>query len=389
MPFNAGDFRLEVTVRRVGEDWKRAPAVGVPVLVEARAGEMVIKKHTARTDESGVAVFEGLKQIAGSRYVPVVAYQEVSYSGGVIEPKSKVERVSIDVFDKTYDDSNLQVTELMTTAQVSEGSVIFFQRWLFVNNAPQTFDPRGSMNPAYEEGLFIEMPKVARQTSAMLLTSSGRIEAKVVEDRVVFTEPVPPAGENQEPLTVQVQFAVPLKSSELEFSQPMHYPTEGMRVIVSRSTQSTRMPELDLELNAPGFTVGDNRDMPGLRQDMKFLVARGGHANPGGVLRFTIDGLPARSRQWAWVVIGLGLLVIVVGVGLWRHEAHVLGESGRGLRVSALEQEREALYDQLADLEDRYDAGELSDYRYDLEAAQLRERLALVLHRLEQEGARG
>ncbi|MEO1272860.1 MAG: hypothetical protein AAFX99_32635, partial [Myxococcota bacterium] len=192
-------------------------------------------------------------------------------------------------------------------------------------------------------------------------------------------------GENQKPLTLQVQFALPIKSAHLEYRQPMLFPTEGMRVIVARTTKSTRFPELDLELTAPGFQVGDNRDLPGLRQDMKFLVARGGHASPGEVLSFSIDGLPARDRFWAWLAIGVAIGVLLAGFGLWRHEATLLN-AGEAQRRGALAEERESLYGQLADLEDRYDAGEVSDYRYDLESARLRERLALVLHRLGQGG---
>jgi Tfp pilus assembly ATPase PilU len=79
-------------------------------------------------------------------------------------------------------------------------------------------------------------------------------------------------------------------------------------------------------------------------------------------------------------------LILVGGVWLYRQEvARLEGGSARKVLLRALEQEREELFEDLRDLEESYDQGEVSDRRYDVEAAELRERLALVLRRLAHE----
>ena len=74
---------------------------------------------------------------------------------------------------------------------------------------------------------------------------------------------------------------------------------------------------------------------------------------------------------------GAWLLVIERRGGVAR------GRAGVKSLIRALTDEREVLFDALRDLDERYDEGDLSERRYDIEAAKLRERLALVMRRLE------
>lgn len=393
MPGGAGmpqrkPFTLKVAVQKVGADGKKAPVPGASVLVDAIAGQMKITSYTATSDANGVATFE-LNGVSGANYVPKVVHEGINFTGASVSPTQDVHEVAIDLFDKSFDDKNLLVTDMMTTVDLWEDYLVFTQMWTFVNAAPVAFDPTGA-GERYAEGLPIVLPKMAQGINAMVIRGQGVTEeGRVVENRVLVNAPVPPMAEGQDPLRVQLRYSIPMNASTMEYRQELEYKIEGMRVVVPLQTRYKRHPRLNLELTAPGFPeVGKGNRMPGMRADLDFVVARDGHAEPGGELYFTISGLPIPEPTKRNIALGLGLLVLLGGgllLGRERKGDSLKGKGASKALMRALTEEREDLFDALRDLEDRYEDGELSDRLYDIEAARLRERLALVLRRLDQE----
>lgn len=385
-------FTLKIKVKQVQPDGTKAPMADAAVLVDAMAsmggqGTMKVRTYNAKTDAQGVASLD-LVGVVGATYVPKVLHDGVNFTGAAVSPSQEVHEVSIDVFGKTFDDKDLLVTELMTTVDLWEGYLILTQMWTFSNAASVAFDPTGSPDEKYAEGMPIVLPKKAMGINAMVIRGQGVTEqARVVENKVLLEAPIPPMAEGQDPLRVQLRYSMPLKGSHFDYEQQLDYKVEGMRVIVPLQTRYNRHPRLNLTLDAPGFPeVGDGRRMPGMAQNMQFVVARDGHADPGGKLSFSIDGLPAPDTTPRWVALILGVLMLLGGVWLLvieRRGGVVRGRAGVKSLIRALTDEREDLFDALRDLDERYDEGDLSERRYDIEAAKLRERLALVMRRLE------
>ncbi len=382
-------FKLNVKVNKRGDGGAETPAAGVAVLLDAMAGDMKIRSYNAKTNEQGVATFD-LVGVMGARYVPKVVHEGINFTGQAVTPSQDVHDATIVLFDKTFDDKGLLVTDMMTTVDLWEGYLVFTQMWTFVNTGPTAFDPTGSTDEKYAEGLPIVLPKKAQGINAMVMRGGGVTEqARVFENKVFVTAPVPPMVEGSEPLRVQLRYSMTLKDSFFEYEQPLDYAVEGMRVVVPLQTRFKKHPSLSLTLNAPGFPdIGDGRRMPGMNPNMKFVVARDGTAEPGSKLYFTVDGYPVHDPPGRWIALGLVVLALLGGFMLFARESKGKGGQGRGarkLKIRALTDEREDLFDALRDLDERYEDGELSDRRYDIEAARLRERLALVLRRLEQE----
>jgi hypothetical protein len=384
---DAKTFRLELSVRVVGDGGAKVPLKSQGVQLEAFAGEARVKSYTATTDEQGVAVFEPLTAIPGVRYVPTVTHEGVSSSGAAILPDEDVEKAEMSVFRKTYDDKGLLVTDLMTTVDLWEGFLVFSQTWSLVNTGGAAFDPNGNPNPAYKDGLVLRVPKTAQGVQAQIIKRRGDVsDARVLQEKVLVQESIPPQLPGQDPMRVQIRYSIPLESKNFEYEQPLDFKVESMRVIVATTTQFEKVPRLSLTLDAPGFGEVGPSSLPNMKAGQEFLVARDGKGEPGGTLRFGISGYPVPDPIGAWAAFGAAFLILVGGVWLYRQEvARLEGGSARKVLLRALEQEREELFEDLRDLEESYDQGEVSDRRYDVEAAELRERLALVLRRLAHE----
>lgn len=383
---NQKTFKLLVKTQQVGANGK-TPLAGATVKLEAFAGEAKVKTYTATSDATGVALFDPLTAIAGVRYVPTVVHGGSSFPGAAIIPSNKeVEETTVEIFEKSYDDSKVRVTDLMTTVDLWEGYLVFTQTWSLVNNGPGAFDPTGAPGKKYADGFPIALPVKAQGVHATVIRGRGSAsDARVIENRVVLRDPIPPAIQGQDPLRVQVRYSLPISKQYLEYTQPLEYPIDNMRVIVSKTTRHAKVPRMDLTLVAPGFSeVGAGQNMPSGRSGNDYLVARGRQTKPGDVLSFTVSGYPIPQPTGFYAALAAVIAVFLGGFFLYRKETEG-GTTARRVLIQALEQEREDLFDDLKDLEDSYDDGVVSDVKYDIEAARLRERLALVLRRISQE----
>jgi hypothetical protein len=380
------EMALEVKVSKVDKEGMRTPFAGASVLLDAMASpQMKIKTYTEKADDTGTATFK-ITAIKGGTYVPKVLNDGLNTVGATIVPDGPKKTVSIDVYGKTGDDSGILVTGLRTIVELSEGTLRFTQMWSIVNTSPLTFDPAASADEKYEDGFPIRLPKLAKGAHVRIMKGKSVVgEGEVAEDRALVKSAVPPMTDGQEPLNVNIIFAIDLIDSTLEYVQPVEYKVEGMQVIVPTQTRFKRMPTLDLRLSAPGFAeVGDNKNLDDLRRDTDFLVARGGQADAGGALKFSIEGYPVDDPAERKIALGLVFFSFFAGFLIYfrlRKSPVVNRES----LINALSKEKEDLFDDLHELEERYESGEVSNRLRDIEAAKIRERLALVMRRLDQE----
>jgi hypothetical protein len=382
MPERGKPFALDVTVSKKGEAGAE-PVAGATVLLEARAGEMVVTKKSAVTGAGGVAKFETLQSIAGVTYVPTVTHDGATFSAvGVVPPKDGSRLTSsLSVYGISTDDSKIRVSQLITAAELWEDQFLITQTWTFVNRDTVAFDPTKAGGEKYNDGLQIRTPTDAKGVHATVIRGRGDVtQARVVEDKVWVRSPVPPETKGTEPLRVRLQFSLDHNTDTLSLDQPILYPVEYSEVIAPLGTRFEKVPTLDLSMNAPGHTVETRK----LRNGDQGLVASGGKYSAGDGLRFDLSGFPVFTSPFNNIAAVLVLLIFVGGVLLFRKEVVTRrgGRSEMQQRTVALKSERETLFESLRDLELRYDQGGVSDRAYDIEAASLRERLALVLRRL-------
>lgn len=384
---NQKTFTLQVNVRQVGAQGEKAPVKGASVLLEAFAGQAKVKTYNATSDERGVATFGPLTAIQGVRYLPRVTHEGVNFPGAALIPEKEVESLSIDIYGKTYEDSALRVTDLLTFVDLWEGYLVITQMWSLQNGGDKAFDPNGAKGDRYLEGLPLTLPVAAQGVQATIIKDGSSIQARAINNRVLLDQAVPPSLPGVAPLRVQVRYSIPLESPSVDYEQPTLYPVERAQVAVSLDTRFEKVPTLNVKMDAPGFPEVETSDnVPGMQPGRRFLVARGARLEAGQPLRFSLDGYPIPEPFGVWIMVLAAGLIFLVGGWLYRQETgRAQGRTARTVLLKALHQEREELFEALRDLEDRFDEGELSERRYDMEAAQLRERLALVLRRIQQE----
>ncbi|MFU8806623.1 MAG: hypothetical protein ACNA8W_22635, partial [Bradymonadaceae bacterium] len=97
-----------------------------------------------------------------------------------------------------------------------------------------------------------------------------------------------------------------------------------------------------------------------------------------------LRGLPFQKPRGGWIALGLGFLggFFVVGYAR-REEKELTSTPGTAKSLRALETEREALFNELTALEKEWEAENIDEIAYETQTWLLRERLALVLKKID------
>jgi hypothetical protein len=144
-----------------------------------------------------------------------------------------------------------------------------------------------------------------------------------------------------------------------------------------------------LELAVVGFEAEVKSSIPGTNRPLEVLYAapkKGQTTLPAGsVIKVRLKGLPFRKAVGPWIALVLGLLGAVLSFGFYlvikrRYAEHMSAKQ----RYDALSREREELYQELEALKDDLGRGDISEQDYNLETMGNKERLALILKKIDE-----
>jgi hypothetical protein len=216
--------------------------------------------------------------------------------------------------------------------QINDDELEVFYVLEVVNNARARVDIGGP--------LIIELPR--RAVSVRTLEGSSPT-AQANGTRVTVVGPFASGI-----TSVQVGYSLPHSSSELDFEQAWPAPLQQVTVGVQKVGS--------LSIASPQFaTVTEVRTEGGT----PFALGTGPGLQPGTPLRVTISNLPTRSQTPRYV--GLGLALAIVAIGVW---LIVTAKSSGASERAALVAARDALLDQVAQLEARRRAGDINPEKY-------------------------
>jgi hypothetical protein len=330
-------------VKAVDEKGQPLPGLSVVVNHGDRETEKVDALPEQKTGADGVARFTGLKTGPGDGYLVSVVRDNVGYRSKPFRlVQNHGSHVTIEVRPASRDIKQVRIgAGSHLIIELQDDTVQVLENLLLQNPTEQTVDPGA-------EGLRLPLP--AGALSPQVLPGQGGQSPPVSIDvsrpgeaAAVWKGPMPPG-------VTEIRIGFILRhSGEIRFRQTAALDFDSLRIIVERG------PEMKIE--APGYE-SEARKFNG--RDL-FLLS-GPPPKAGGVIEFTLTGLPYNAPTLRWLAAALAL-GILGGLGLLAYHGRPAqgtdqgggaDQGGAGTDRSALERRRKALLSQIAEI----DAGE-------------------------------
>jgi hypothetical protein len=298
-----------------------------------------------QTDTDGRFSFSGLATGTDYGYDPVASYQGVNYWSELPDtgelpafpPGQTTMEVTINVYDTTRDESSvfLMLGHIILSAE--SGSVEVTEYYVFVTTDNRTFIGRDG-----ETGvLHFPLPSGA----AGLQLTFGPGQSQVVTEAGGFWDkrPVPPDGSE-----VGYSYSLTPRSGKVDFVRPIDYPTARIDIVV---------PEGTLDVAGPGIVPDESMNISG----NVYAHYSVDELAPGQDLTMVISGASGGRPVVVWLAIAGLLLVIVVFAVVYVLRKRRPAAVPAGVEGVPPPQQ---LLAELAELDDRFDAGEIDEAAY-------------------------
>ena len=308
------------------------------------------------TDAEGRFRFDGIEFDIEVRYGVSVNYQGGLYGADLDLSEASQTPVLVTVYESAEDDSLLAVfnaSVLISQVDKATQTMQALEIMKIVNDTDRTYVP----GPQPMRLLRFGLPDGAHG----LIVESSLMGADVLQvDRgFALTASVPP-GEHE----VMYAYYFPYTGDQATFTRSLPYGAGGLRVVVSYGV--ARIASEDLG-GPEAVTIGER----------SYQLLSGSDLPRGSRISFDLLGLPRESfgerlgrrvdavpLEYA-APVGLALLMVtLVGVALWRRgavsAARALGSAGEG----PSEAERDRVIQEIAELEERFGGGSLTEGRY-------------------------
>jgi hypothetical protein len=352
---------VSVKVRVVNGTAGAEPTVALSILLLATGLDgRVAATAQGQTDEFGAFEFGDLPLLNGGQYVFSVDYAGVLYTE-VLLPEELSEGVQIDVYETTRDVTVVQFRrQVMVVAGVdpSEREISAIEFVLLANDSDRTLLPDVS-NPAMMSFLRFSLPPGTHDLDVQSNLPSREIIS--VGTGFAVTSPVIPGGHS-----VEFSYIFPYEGDTISYRQPLLQGAEVYQVLVP-------------DRLAPVGVGGLDKVEPVHIQDTRYQAWEGRSISPGQGVELELMALPEPSltdriektvtSASLWHVMLPGALAAFLAV-LVLFSA-LQGRSGLGTVQEAAGEpgedifpDRESMIQEIADLDDRFEKGELIDSEY-------------------------
>ena len=354
---------------------------GFPVQLYMFEGDSFVSSRTAETDADGRARFEALPTDAAWVYVTEVQYNDMPFGSDLrqFEDKNAPLEIMLPVYDggATATDIRIDrahwVLNLSTPQRLDVGEI-----YILSNTGDQVYDG--------EEGddrrvIFLSVPENATNVGVEGAELGDRF--LVEGNAVVDTMPMAPG-----PRQILIRYGLPIEDGRVELSHPHAYAVDHLNLLV---------PDIGISIEAPGWEEG--AAMPS--QDGSYRNFTRNNLEPGeepmAVLsdirpemfipdvdhppagREIVDSqaTPGISGQpyFPYLVVLLGIGVLVVGTIFVVRRQHKAEQQSPQIQ----ENQRQNLIQQLADLDDDFETGELSRSDYESKRRMLKAQLIALM----------
>jgi len=322
---------------------------------------------TAPVGPDGTFAFDGLEIVEGRIFGVTLLYKGAVYFSDAAHLSQSTPDASLPlvVYDITADTSQLRVDRLHLIFDFPGGDTVrVLQLWVLSNDGDKTI--------AGDEGQgVIQLPLPSGSNNLGMPGDALSQDLEFTESGVVVLAPLTPGSG-----TGEVIFNFDLSyDRSLDFSQEMAYPVGAVVAL---------LPAGGPELGGSGWQDLGARDLGGISYQNMSL----GPLFPGEALEFSLrgrsstPGTAGAGLSTSNLAVGLGVLgLTLVAIGLWWYRPWRRPEAADEAQAEPVQAEPvSTILQQIADLDDEFEAGEVREREYRRRREALKQR-ALALRR--------
>lgn len=326
---------------------------------------------TAKSDSEGRFTFSGLNT-SGYSYQIIVTYQEAEYDGDQITfaPGETEKTIKVDVYNSTGSDENISVVMAHTIVYHGKGELMVKEYYQVANMSDTTYIGSKVLpaDATKKETLRFPMPEGAKN----LQTGNGLMSCCVYNTQGGFVDSMAVMPGAKE---ITFTYSVSYKSAEYLFSRKAEYPTVRYDFLY----QGNATP-------GTGLTADEPLDIQGTT--LSHMSAT--DIKKGVVLEARFTGLPKASAS-PIIWIGLTALVLAGGFGasivLRQRQPQPVKVAATATTHSAARgavapaQRKQKLLLELAQLDDAFENGKISEEAYRQRRAEKKSQLLSLVQK--------
>ncbi len=356
---------------------------GFPVQLYMFEGDSFVSSRTAETDADGRARFEALPTDAAWVYVSEAQYNDMPFGSDLRQFED--ENANLEIILPVYDGGGVAedirierahwVLNLSTAQSLDVGEI-----YILSNTGGHVYDGEEG-DDGVRRVLLLSVPENATNVGVEGAELGDRF--LVEGNAVIDTMPMAPG-----PRQILIRYSLPIEDGRVELSHPLAYVVDHLNLLVPDVGMSVEAPEWEEGAAMPSqdgsyrnFTrtnVEPGEEPAAVLSDIRpeMFIPTGGHPPEG---REIVDSqaTPGISGQpyFAYLVVALGIGVLLAGTVFVILNQHKSEKQSPQMQ----EKQRQDLIQQLADLDDDYETGELSRSDYESERRMLKAQLIALM----------
>ena len=360
-----GQGKIEGQIVNGTKDAKPASSANLTVtLMSAVQGATSLITQTMMSDANGKFAFANLDTITTTRYLVTARYGDVEYYSDVLaftSPNSMTLPADITIYDSTEDPAVVQVSEMHLVVDV-QSPWLAVQQIVVVQNMSDRIFIGKLVGP---HRISLSMPILAKAINIQFDDQTVDQTTMRGEGVLTYTLPIGP-GKDQ----IFFQYDVPFAPPTYEFNLPLPNDVARFGLYVADIGETVQSQQLS---PAPS-PMGNVPNAP------KLIAVAGDKFVAGTTIKATIDKLPAAAAQPGQTpsaalptalpvspqTIGLVILgaAIVAAIALLVFPLLRRRAAGAADEAEDEDDARQDLMQEIADLDDAFEAGKISEAEY-------------------------
>lgn len=375
---------------------------GLPVTLEAFIGMDQIAAFSSTVKADGTFSFQNLSTDPAVGYLASAVVDGISYSGEFVSltPITPTTQSSVAVFGTTNDPAGLRINRTHWIVDHQPGALNVAEIYLVGNAGDRTFVGKQEQGVNVPVTVGMRVPDGAEQIALENGSLGDRFQQ--VGNVIYDTLPVVPGNSTRQ---IILKYLLPYKGASLDVKQDFLYPVDQLTLLVA-DLPGLKVDVPDMEAAGPTDIQGQTFQLwrksgagagtvdvklNGLIEqgsmDPRTVGAAGssssgsaaGNSGEAGAPTVAAAILPPLEPWVTWVMVALvaASLMAAVGVAIQR------GSFSGGSRRQDLAARRDALFNQIAHLDDLHALGDIDDADWMKQRAGLKTELLAVLQRLD------